>query len=67
VPASFRGPNEVLPEYYLYDLALCRSARAIVYLLLRAFVYVVVRVLPNILGLVVDGILEVILVVGVVR
>jgi hypothetical protein len=34
--------------------------------LLRVFVYIVVRVLPNILGLIVDGVLEVILFVGII-
>ena len=64
--AGFGGPSEVLPEYCLRDLALRYGARVVVYLLLRVFVCVVVCVLSDALGLVVDGVVEIVLVVGVV-
>jgi hypothetical protein len=66
IAASFRRPSKVLPEYCLYDFALCRSAYTIVYLLFRVLVCVVVYILPNILGFIGNGVLEVILVVGVI-
>jgi hypothetical protein len=66
MPAYFGGSGEVLPEYCLYDFALRLGAHAIAYPLLRVLIYIIIRVLPNVLGLVVDSGVEIILVVGVV-
>jgi len=62
------GRVKVLPKDRFGNCCLCVTPDGVVYplLLIRRYVVRVLRVLPNVLGLVLDVDLEVVLVVGVV-